>query len=118
WMQNCWMADRNILGRNTRYTSGTTGRRIEDASNMRVHKCRAGHLGGEQQLGALIEQNGMELVICLIERLAHQTRDQDVTRKFEWCKTRNIPLSTDLSTAVMMYGSLGRGEMDWREMYK
>ena len=34
------------------YATGTTGRLIEEASNLTVHKFLAGHLGGEQQLGA------------------------------------------------------------------
>ena len=62
-MQNFCIAYRNILSKNTLYATGTTGRLIEEASNLTVHKFLAGHLGGEQQLGALIEQNEMDLVI-------------------------------------------------------
>ena len=98
--------------------TGTTGRLIEEASNLTVHKFLAGHLGGEQQLGALIEQNEMDLVIYLREPLAPQKHDPDVKRIFHLCDTHNIPLATNLATAEMMIRSLGRGEMDWREMYK
>ena len=100
------------------YATGTTGRLIEEASNLTVHKFLAGHLGGEQQLGALIEQNEMDLVIYLREPLAPQKHDPDVKRIFHLCDTHNIPLATNLATAEMMIRSLGRGEMDWREMYK
>ena len=113
-MQNFCIAYRNILSRNTLYATGTTGRLIEEASNLTVHK----FLGGEQQLGALIEQNEMDLVIYLREPLAPQKHDPDVKRIFHLCDTHNIPLATNLATAEMMIRSLGRGEMDWREMYK
>lgn len=69
-MQNFCIAYRNILSKNTLYATGTTGRLIEEASNLTVHKFLAGHLGGEQQLGAMIEQNEMDLIIYLREPLA------------------------------------------------
>lgn len=117
-MQNFCIAYRNILSQNTLYATGTTGRLIEEASNLTVHKFLAGHLGGEQQLGAMIEQNEMDLVIYLREPLAPQKHDPDVKRIFMLCDTHNIPMATNPATAEMMIRSLGRGELDWREMYK
>ena len=117
-MQNFCIAYRNILSRNTLYATGTTGRLIEEASNLALHKFVAGDLGGEQQLGGLIEQNEMDLVIYLREPLAPEKHDPDVKRIFHLCESHNIPLATNLATAEMMIRSLGRGEMDWREMYK
>ena len=112
------MAYRNILSRNTLYATGTTGRLIEEATNLTVHKFLAGHLGGEQQMCALIDQNQMDLIIYLREPLAPHKNDPDVKRIFHSCDTHNIPLATNLATAEMMVKSLDRGELDWREMYK
>ena len=106
------------LSKNNLYATGTTGRLIEEASNLTVHKFLAGHLGGEQQLGAMIEQNDMDLVIYLREPLEPQKHDPDVKRIFMLCDTHNIPMATNLATAEMMIRSLGRGELDWREMYR
>ena len=117
-MQNFCIAYRGILCKHNLYATGTTGRLIAEVTNLNVHKYLAGHLGGEQQLGALIEQNEMDLVIYLREPLAPQKHDPDVKRIFHLCDTHNIPLATNLATAEMMIRSLGRGEMDWREMYK
>lgn len=69
-MQNLCIAYRGILSKNTLYATGTTGRLIEEVTNLNIHKFLAGHLGGEQQMGALIEQNQMDLVIYLREPLA------------------------------------------------
>ena len=112
------IAYKNILAKHEVYATGTTGRLIEEASNLTVHKFLAGHLGGEQQLGAMIEQNEMDLIIYLREPLATQKQDPDVKRIFMLCDTHNIPMATNLATAEMMIRSLGRGELDWREMYK
>ena len=117
-MQNFCIAYRGILCKHNLYATGTTGRLIAEVTNLNVHKYLAGHLGGEQQLGALIEQNEMDLVIYLREPLAPQKHDPDVKRIFHLCDTHNIPLATNLATAEMMICSLDRGELDWREMYK
>lgn len=117
-MQNLCIAYRGILSKNTLYATGTTGRLIEEVTNLNIHKFLAGHLGGEQQMGALIEQNQMDLVIYLREPLAPQKHDPDVKRIFHLCDTHNIPLATNLATAEMVIKSLDRGELNWREMYK
>ena len=88
-MQNFCIAYRGILCKNELYATGTTGRLIEEVANLSVHKFLAGHLGGEQQLGAQIEHNQIDLVIFL--------RD---------------------ATAELLIKSLDRGDMEWREMYK
>ena len=41
------------------------GRLIEEVTNLNIHKFLAGHLGGEQQLGAQIEHNNIDLMIFL-----------------------------------------------------
>ena len=56
-MQNFCIAYRGILSKHELYATGTTGRLIEEAANLNVHKFLAGHLGGEQQMCAMIEQN-------------------------------------------------------------
>ena len=62
-MQNFCIAYRGILSKNDLYATGTTGRLIEEVTNLNVHKYLAGHLGGEQQIGAQIEHNEIDLVI-------------------------------------------------------
>lgn len=51
-MQNFCIAYRGILSKNELYATGTTGRLIEEVTNLSVHKYLAGHLGGEQQIGS------------------------------------------------------------------
>ena len=64
-MQNFCIAYRGILARNELYATGTTGRLIEEVTNLNIHKFLAGHLGGEQQLGAQIEHNNIDLMIFM-----------------------------------------------------
>ena len=95
-MQNFCIAYRGILSKHNLYATGTTGRLIEEVTNLKVHKYLAGPLGGKQQLGAQIAQN-------------------DVIRM---CDTYNIPLATNLATAEIIILAIDRGDLDWREMYR
>ena len=117
-MQNFCIAYRGILSRHTLYATGTTGRLVEEVTNLNVHKHLAGHLGGEQQIGAQIEQNEIDLVIFLRDPLTQKTHEPDVNNVIRLCDTHNIPLATNLATAELLIKSLDRGDLEWREMYK
>ncbi|MBQ9342047.1 MAG: methylglyoxal synthase [Lachnospiraceae bacterium] len=117
-MQNFCIAYKGILAKHTIYATGTTGRLIEEVTNLNINKFLAGHLGGDQQLGAQIEHNQMDLVIFLREPLSPKTHEPDVDSIVRLCDMHNIPLATNLATAELLIKSLDRGDMEWREVYK
>ena len=117
-MQNFCIAYRGILSKNELFATGTTGRLIEEATNLSVHKYLAGHLGGCQQLGAQIEHNEMDLVIFLRDPLTAKSHEPDVNNIVKICDANNIPLATNLATAELLIKSLDRGDLEWRDMYK
>ena len=49
-MQNFCIAYRGILSKHNLYATGTTGRLIEEVTNLSVHKYLAGPLGGSSSL--------------------------------------------------------------------
>ena len=112
-MQNFCIAYRGILSKNELYATGTTGRLIEEVTNLNIHKYLAGHLGGEQQIGAQID-----LVIFLRDPLAPKAHEPDVSNVMRLCDMHNIPLATNLASAELLIKSLDRGDLEWREMYK
>lgn len=117
-MQNFCIAYRGILSKNDIYATGTTGRLIEEVTNLTVHKYLAGHLGGEQQLGSQIEHNQIDLVIFLRDPLSPKSHEPDVNNVVQLCDTHNIPLATNLATAELLIKALDRGDMDFRNLYK
>ena len=117
-MQNFCIAYRGILSKNELYATGTTGRLIEEVTNLNIHKFLAGHLGGEQQLGAQIEHNDMDLIIFLRDPIAPKRHEPDVHNIVRLCDTHNIPIATNLATAELLIKALNRGDLDWREFYK
>ncbi len=117
-MQNFCIAYRGILSKNELFATGTTGRLIEEVTNLSVHKYLAGHLGGTQQLGAQIEHNEIDLVIFLRDPLTAKSHEPDVNSVVRICDANNIPLATNLATAELLIKSLDRGDLEWREMYR
>ena len=117
-MQNFCIAYRGILSKHELFATGTTGRLIEDVTNLSIHKFLAGHLGGEQQMCAQIEQNQMDLVIFLRDPLTSKSHEPDVNKTIRLCDIHNIPLATNLATAELLIKALDRGDLDWRELYK
>ncbi len=117
-MQNFCIAYRGILNKHSLYATGTTGRLIEEVTNLNVHKYLAGHLGGEQQLGSQIEHNQVDLVIFLRDPLTPKSHEPDINNVVHLCDTHNIPLATNLATAELLIKSLDRGDLSWRDAYR
>ncbi len=117
-MENLCIAYRHILVKNNLYATETTGRLVEASSGLMVHKYLAGPLGGEQQLGAQVANNDIDLMIFLRDPGEHRGYEADVTSILRLCDTHNIPLATNLATAEVLLMALDRGDLDWRNVIK
>lgn len=49
-LQDFCIAYRGILIKHSLYATGTTGRMVEEATGINVHKFLAGHLGGRKSI--------------------------------------------------------------------
>lgn len=56
-------AYKDILSHHELYATGTTGLKIQEATGLSVERFQSGPLGGDQQIGALIAANALDLVI-------------------------------------------------------
>ena len=116
-MQNFCIAYRGILSKHNLFATGTTGRLIEEVTNLSIHKYLAGHLGGEQQMSAQIAQNDIDALIFLRDPMA-KPHEPEVNGVIKLCDMHNIPMATNLATAELIILSRDRGDLDWREMYR
>ncbi len=114
-MQNFCIAYRGILSKNELYATGTTGRLIEEVTNLRIHKYLAGHLGGNHQMAAQIINNEMDMVIFLRDPQHPDPREPDVNNIVKLCDTYNIPIATNIATAELLIRALENGDLEWRE---
>lgn len=110
------IAYKGILSKHEVYATGTTGRRIEDVTNLHVHKFLAGSLGGDKQFIEMIEREDMDMVIFFYNPNMIDPKEPNVHEVSRSCDQYNIPIATNIATAEMLILGLGRGDLDWRMM--
>ena len=54
---NLSVSYQTILSKHQLYATGTTGLRIQEATNLPIHRFNSGPLGGDQQVGSLVSEN-------------------------------------------------------------
>mgnify|MGYP001001354835 CR=1 len=115
-LQNFCIAYRSILTKHELYATGTSGRLVQEETNLNVHKFLSGHVGGEQQLASMIDQGLIDLMFCFYDPLKPRKQETDVHELVRLCDLHCIPVATNMATAEMLIKSLDRGDLDWREI--
>lgn len=107
-------AYRDLLAKHELYATGTTGQRVIDATGLSVIRFRSGPLGGDQQIGSMIANNDMDMVIFFRDPLTAQPHEPDVSALMRLCDVYQIPLATNMGTAEVLLKGLQKGFIDWR----
>ncbi|MFD1672325.1 methylglyoxal synthase [Agrilactobacillus yilanensis] len=105
-----------ILAEHKLYATGTTGKRIMAETDLKITRMKSGPLGGDQQIGALISENNLDMVIFLRDPLTAQPHEPDVNALIRLSDVYEIPLATNIGTAEMLLRGLKAGFLDWRDM--
>lgn len=103
-----------ILEKHNLYATGTTGTRIMEATGLTIERFQSGPLGGDQQIGAKIAQNQMDIIIFFRDPLTAQPHEPDVSALMRLCDVYSVPLATNMGTAEILIRGLDRGDLAWR----
>ena len=107
-----------IFEKHNLYATGTTGKRIEEATGLEVTKFQSGPLGGDQQIGGMIAENTMDIIFFFRDPLTAQPHEPDVSALIRLCDVYNVPVATNMGTAEVLIRGLERGDIDWRKVIK
>ena len=108
------VAYKGILKEHQLFATGTTGQRIIDETGLSVHRFQSGPLGGDQQIGAMIADDDMDMVVFFRDPLTAQPHEPDITALMRLCDVYHIPLATNMGTAEVLLKGLSEGFIDWR----
>ena len=97
---------RETLAQHTLYATGTTGTLIMGETGLNINRMKSGPLGGDQQIGSMVADNGLDLLIFLRDPLTAQPHEPDVSALLRLCDVHNIPLATNKKTAEIMLNAL------------
>ncbi len=98
-------ANREHLTKHTLIATGTTGGLVEKELAYPVTKCVSGPLGGDQQIGAMIVDEKLDILIFFWDPLAAQPHDPDVKALLRIAALYEIPVACNRATADFLLSS-------------
>ncbi|WP_175991224.1 methylglyoxal synthase [Bacillus sp. Marseille-Q1617] len=112
------LAYKPVIEKHSLFATGTTGKRISEETGLSVHRFRSGPLGGDQEIGAYIANDKMDLVLFFRDPLTAQPHEPDVSALIRLCDVYSVPLATNMGTAEVLVKGLERGDIEWRGVKK
>ena len=102
---------KDVLKEHKLFATGTTGSLIMAETGLDIIRMKSGPLGGDQQIGSMIADGELDLVIFLRDPLTSQPHEPDASALMRLCDVRNIPLATNKTSAAIMLKALSDGDI-------
>ncbi|MBQ8227416.1 MAG: methylglyoxal synthase [Clostridia bacterium] len=105
-----------ILSRHKIFATGTTGKIVSEATGLEITCFLSGAQGGDQQIGALVACNEIDMLLIFGDPLNPKDQEPKINSLLRLCDVHNVPVATNIATAEALVHSLDRGDLDWRDI--
>lgn len=105
-----------ILSRHSLCATNTTGKIVSEATGLHIARFLSGSQGGDQQIGARIACNEIDLLLLFRDPLNPKPNESWATNLIRLCDVHEIPVATNIATAEALIHALERGDLDWRDI--
>ena len=93
---------KDVLAKYELVATGTTGKKISEATGLDVKRYLSGPYGGDQQLGGRIAEGKIDLVVFFTDPLTAQPHEPDVNALLRVCNVHNVAVVTNVRTAELI----------------
>ena len=76
---------KDTLSQHTLYATGTTGALVMGETGLKINRMKSGPLGGDQQIGSMVANGDIDLVIFLRDPLTAQPHEPDISALLRLC---------------------------------
>jgi methylglyoxal synthase len=91
--------NRDILADHILFATGTTGKLLSARLDLPVTCFQSGPLGGDQQIGALIAADDLDMLVFFWDPMSSQPHDSDVKALVRIAVVWNIPIACNRTSA-------------------
>ncbi|MBE9170233.1 methylglyoxal synthase [Pleurocapsales cyanobacterium LEGE 06147] len=103
----------HTLSRYYLIATGTTGKRLQEGTELEVECLFSGSEGGDVQIAARVVTGEVAAVIFLIDPLYAQPHEPDIRALLRVCEVHNVPLATNLATADAVIKTLAKARIGY-----
>ena len=101
---------KETLAQHELYATGTTGTLVMGETGLKIKRMKSGPLGGDQQIGSMVAEGKLDLIVFLRDPLTSQPHEPDVTALLRLCDVQSIPLATNVKSAEIMLEAVQNGK--------
>ncbi|MBQ3055626.1 MAG: methylglyoxal synthase [Oscillospiraceae bacterium] len=105
-----------ILSKHSLCGTGTTAKLVSEATGLDVKRFLSGPQGGDQQIGARIAYNEIDLVLFFRDPITSVGHENDMMGILRLCDVHNVPIATNVATAEVLVHGLESGALAWRDI--
>ncbi len=86
--------------------TGTTGKRLQEETDLEIERKESGPYGGDLMIGAEVAADELDGIVFLRDPLRAQPHEPDISALLRICDVHDVALATNLASAELLVEGL------------